>query len=410
MNILFVHQNMPGQFANLATHLAATPGNRVVFVTQRVDVEMFGVERVSYAPLREKMMTSHVYSRSFDNAVRAGRQVADTCQRLKRAGFEPDVIIAHPGWGEALFLKDIFPRTPLISYCEFYYDGHGADINFDPADPPSIDRVLMIRAANAHLLLSLESCDAGISPTEWQKAQHPAALRSKIRVIPDGVDAENIRPNPSARVDLPSGITLSRAHEVVTYVARNLEPYRGFDTFMRALPRILEARPGAQIVVMGGDGLSYGRAAPDGLTWREHLMKEAAVDPARVHFLGRVPYPQYLSLLQVSSAHVYLTRPFVLSWSCVEAMAAGCLMVASSTPPVTEVIRDGINGLLFDFHAPDALAAKVIDALSRPEAFEEMRENARRTVERRFSLDASIEGQLRLIGELTGISASAGSA
>ncbi len=410
MNILFVHQNMPGQFANLAAHLAARPGNRVVFLTKRFDVDMLGVERVNYSLPREKVMTAHLYARSFDNAVRHGRQVADTCERLKRDGFVPDVMIAHPGWGEALFLKDIFPRTPLINYCEFYYDGHGADINFDPADPPSIERMLMVRAADAHLLLSLESCDAGISPSEWQKSQHPAALRSKIRVIPDGVDIENVRPNRTARADLPSGITLTAAHEIVTFVARNLEPYRGFDMFMRALPQVLEARPHAQVVVIGGDGLSYGRAAPDGLTWREHMMKEVGLDPARVHFPGQVPYPLYLSLLQISSAHVYLTRPFVLSWSCLEAMAVGCLMVASSTPPVTELIKDGVNGLLVDFHSPDQIAARVVDALSRPEAFEELRASARRTIERRASFDASIASQLQLISEVTGMAASAGSA
>jgi glycosyltransferase involved in cell wall biosynthesis len=397
MNLLFVHQNAPGQFKHLAPALARLPGNRVVFATRRREPPLPGIERVVYSPTRAAHAGTHHYVRLFENAVLHGQQLVRVCHELARGGFRPDVIVAHPGWGEALFLKDAFPRVPLLNYCEFYYRGEGADIGFDPSEPADIDTVCRARARNAHLLLSLESCDAGWSPTAWQKAQHPAPLQPKIEVIFDGVDTRLVRPDPAARFVLPDGRVLTRDDEVVTYVARNLEPYRGFPSFMRAVPEILRRRPGARIVVLGGDEVSYGRAPADGRTWREVMLDEVPFERERVHFLGRVPYGQFLSLLQISTAHVYLTVPFVLSWSLIEALAAGCVVVASRTPPVEEVIEDGRNGLLVDFFSPAAIAACVSDVLADRAAHAALARRARESVLADYDLALCLGRQRQLV-------------
>jgi glycosyltransferase involved in cell wall biosynthesis len=401
VNILFVHQNMPGQFKHLAPGLAAA-GHRVVFITNRDDIELPGLQRVTYKLPRRARDTTHHYVRLFENGVIYGQQVVRACQSLASQGFRPDVIVAHPGWGEALFLKDFYPRTPLLNYCEFYYHGRGADVGFDPDEPADIDDVCKARARNAHLLLSLESCDAGLTPTEWQKSLHPSRLRSKISVIFDGIDTERVRPNPHARLTLPSGRVLTASDEVVTYVARNLEPYRGFPSFIRALPKILTTRPEAQVVVLGGDEVSYGRSPKEGKNWREAMIAEVPLDLTRVHFLGKVPFDRYLALLQISSTHVYLTRPFVLSWSCLEAMAAGCLVVASATPPVEEVITDGKNGLLVDFHDAAAIAERTIEALGSGPSLAGLRRRARDSVVKHYALARCLPRQIKLVRELAG--------
>lgn len=398
MNFLFIHQSMPGQFKHLAAELARDPRHRVVFLTRRDDIEIPGVRRVSYAPNRAAFAGTHHYVRLYENSVLHGQQVLRESERLKAEGFRPDLIIAHPGWGEALFMKDVFPHAPLLNYCEFYYHGTGADVGYDPETPGGMDVMCRARARNAHLLLSLEACDRGISPTYWQRDQHPAPFRSKIDVVFDGIDTAIVSPDASASFTLPDGRVLTAADEVVTYIARNLEPYRGFPSFMRAVPRILATRPAARIVIVGGDEISYGRSAPEGKTWREIMLDEIGpLDPARVVMLPRIPYPQYLALLRVSTAHVYLTVPFVLSWSCMEALAAGCLVVGSSTAPVQEVIEDGRTGLLADFLDPSSIATRVAEALHNRQALMPVRQRARRLVEQKYALSVCLPAQLRLL-------------
>jgi len=402
VNILFVHQNMPGQFRHLAARLAADPANRVVFLTKRDDVELPGVRRVGYKLPREAGAQTHHYVRLLENHVIHGQQVARACLELGRRGFTPDLTVAHPGWGEALYLKDVHPNVPLLNFCEFYYHGRGADLGYLPEIAGSLDAELRARTRNAHLLLSLEACDRGLSPTEWQKSRHPAAYHDKIEVIFDGIDTDLVRPEGGARLRLPDGRTLTARDEVVTYVARNLEPYRGFPQFVRALPRILAERPDAQVLVIGGDEVSYGAPPAPDKTWRQAMLEEVAIDASRVHFLGRVPYAAYLAALRLSSVHVYLTVPFVLSWSCLEAMAAGCLLVASATPPVEEVVTDGVNGLLVDMRSPDAVAERTIDALARRDELADLRRRARQTVVEHYALRACLDRQLDLVNEMAG--------
>lgn len=334
MNILFIHQNMPGQFKHLAAVLAQDRGNKVVFLTERNDVMLPGVARASYKRPREVRKDIHPYLRLQESAVLYGQQVVRAVNDLGRQGFKPDLVIGHPGWGELLFVKDALPDVPLISYCEFFYRGHGLDVGFDPEDPVDIDTICRARARSGHLLLSLEACDVGISPTQWQKKSHPEAIHDRIDVIFDGIDMSVVHPHGEARLVLPDGAVVQRGDELVTYVARNLEPYRGFRTFMRALPEILSRRPKANIVIVGGDEVSYGSSPKGYATWREAMLAEVEFDRSRVHFTGKLRYHEYLKLLRASKVHIYLTYPFVLSWSCLEAMACGALVIASDTGPL----------------------------------------------------------------------------
>lgn len=319
---------------------------------------------------------------------------------MKKKGFRPDIVYAHPGWGESLYIKDVYPDVPLLNYFEFYYHVFGADTYFDPQEPINVDDLLRIRTKNAINLLSLESCDWGISPTDWQWRQHPPQFRNKISVIHDGIDTTVAKPDPTARLTLASGVTLGPSDEVVTYVARNLEPYRGFPSFMRAAAKISARRPNCHILIVGGDGVSYGRRPQAGTTYRQMMLAEVDIDPTRVHFLGKLPYGQYLKVLQVSSAHVYLTVPFVVSWSMLEAMSVGCPVIGSNTPPVVEVIEDGKNGLLADFFSPEEIAERVDEALDHEDRMAALRERARNTVLERYDLASCLPRQLKVMEDL----------
>jgi glycosyltransferase involved in cell wall biosynthesis len=403
-DILLLHQNMPGQFKHLAPALARLPKTRVAFIGGR-KLHMPGVRTLTYPEPKPAGAETHGYVKTLEAHVRRGQAVARLALGLQKEGFDPALILAHPGWGEALFLRDLFPAARILSYAEFYYRGSGADIGFDPEFPDDLDIVCRARVRNSHLLLGLEAADAAIAPTQWQKSVHPVAFHPKIEVIFDGIDTAKLAPDPKARFQLPEGPLLRPGDEVLTYVARNLEPYRGFHIFMRALPELLAARPGLQVLVAGGDEVSYGRRPAGGGSWREAMLAEVPLGDAaaRVHFLGRLPYARYVALLHVSAVHLYLTYPFVLSWSCLEAMAAGCLLVGSDTAPVTEVLRDSENGLLTPFHSPQEVARRVLEALALPGASAAaLREGARRTVQAAFALDDCLAAQLALARRLIG--------
>jgi glycosyltransferase involved in cell wall biosynthesis len=400
MNIAFIHQNMPGQFRHLIGHLLAAGGHRIVCIGRRDDFTPPGVGRVTYGLPPSALAAANPFLTPLETAVRHGLQVARACEALAGNGFRPDVIVAHPGWGESLYVKEVFPAAPLLHYCEFFYRPHGADTNFDPADPQDLAANAATRTRNAHLLLALEAGDWGMSPTRWQKSLHPLASQPGISVRFDGIDTAAARPDAAARFTLPNGRILAPTDEVVTYVARGLEPYRGFPAFMRALPAVLRRRPAAQVVIAGADANHYGRPPPDGRSWRETLLAEVEIDPARVHFLGQIPRPDYLRLLQVSTVHVYLTVPFVLSWSMIEAMAAGCLVVGSATAPVQEVIDHGRNGFLVDFFDPAAIAEQVITAIASRDSLAAMRQAARWTAVSAYALERCVPRQIGLIETL----------
>ena len=406
-DILFVHRYFPGQFRLLSSYLAGR--NRVIALRDaRSDSgeESRRLRCLTYDAAPASVSTHH-YVRGTEAAVRRGQAVARTALSLRRQGFRPRVIFAHPGWGEALYLKDVFPDAKLVGLFEFYYHASGADIGFDPEFPPRLDDRLRVRTRNAVNLLSLEACDWGVAPTNWQRNLHPTAFWPRLSVIHDGIDTDRVRPDPSASFVMPSGEALSAQDEVVTYVARDLEPYRGFHSFMRSLPTILSRRPHARVLIVGGDATSYGPPPSGGGSWRERMLAEIGpqIDLSRVIFLGRVSYEAYLRILQISSVHVYMTYPFVLSWSCLEAMAAGCAVIGSATAPVEEVIVGGENGLLVDFFSAPALADAVDSVLNHPDRMAAMRARARQTVVERYDFRrVSLPKYLALMDDLLDIS------
>ena len=389
--ILLIHQNFPGQFRVLASNLAKDKAVEVRGIGRDTapglpHLPQFKLYR--YKPHREVTGQTHAYVRGMENAVLHGQAVLRLMMQLRAEKFTPDVILAHPGWGETLFAKEAFPKAKLIHFCEYYYHADGADANFDPEFPLSIDERARIRARNALHLLNLEHCDLGVTPTRWQHSLHPTAYQPKIRIAHEGIDIEGLGPDPNAVFALPNGAELRAGDAVLTYVARNLEPYRGFHSFMRTLPHILKQHPTVQIVLVGGDEVSYGASPKNATNWREALLKEVNLPEQqlrRVHFLGRIPYDRYKKLLQVSTAHVYLTYPFVLSWSTLEAMATGCLLIASRTKPVEEVIEDGATGVLVDFFDHREIAAKAVEALRHPEKYTSMRAAARDYARKHFN-------------------------
>ena len=396
MKVLFVHQNCPGQFKHLAPALAAE-GHEVLFIGQKDKRTPKGVKRLEYEPHRKVTPKIHPYLLGTEAAILNGQAVARIGFGLRAKGFTPDVMIGNPGWGETLFLKDVWPDVPLISLCEFYYNGTGSDVGFDPEFDTGPDAILRARARSAQHLLAIEAADYAYSPTAWQRAQFPKAYQNKIDVIHDGIDTQMIRPDPAATFTLPSGKVLTREDEVLTYVSRNLEPYRGFHSFMRALPKVLEQRPEAEVVIVGGDEVSYGSRPKQGGTWREVMLAEVGPLPDRVTFTGRIPYRDYLSLLNVSSAHVYLTYPFVLSWSMLEAMASGAFVIGSATAPVEEVIEDGVNGWLVDFFDVKVMAERIAEGLAQRREMDALRAAARSTVEARYDLRDCMAAQRALI-------------
>ena len=399
MRILFCHQNFPGQFSHIAAHLASIKGNQVVSISQPQARGLPQIPNITYAPSRKVTANIHHYIAGLESAVLNGQAVAKTLESLKRKGFVPDVVIGHAGWGETLYVKDVFPTAKLINYFEFFYHATGADTDFDPEYPNTIDDVLRIRTKNSINLLALENCDAGISPTQWQKSLYPIEYQSKISVIHEGVNTALAKPNALAKFLLPNGKTLTAKDKIVTFVSRNLEPYRGFHMFMRALPEICQRLPDCHVLIVGGDEVSYGRKL-SGTTYREKMLQEVNVDTNNVHFLGKIAYAAYMQMLQISSAHVYLTVPFVLSWSMLEAMAAECLVIGSSTAPVTEVLN-AKNGLLVDFFSPSDIAKAVDKALNNKQKMNSLRKNARATILKAYGLQQSILQYAHLFKQLS---------
>jgi glycosyltransferase involved in cell wall biosynthesis len=397
--IVFIHQNLPGQFRRLLQYLQAQPGYDIVAIGEETAVrrEPLGprVRAIGYRQPDGPGDKTHHYLRHFEGCVRRGQAVARVLVALQKDGFVPDVVVCHPGWGEALFVKDVFPAARLVVFCEFWWAADGLDVGFDPEYPVSFDDRLRIRIKNSVLMQSLLAADAGVTPTRWQHHTHPPELRAKIRVAHEGIDTRLLAPDAQATFTLPNGSVLTRAQPIVTYVARNLEPYRGFHVFMRGLPRLLAGNPALQVLVIGGDGVSYGRRPPEGFaSYRAALRAEldaggATVDWSRVHFLGKVPYAAYRSALQVASLHLYLTYPFVLSWSMLEAMAVGVPVLGSATAPVQEVIRDGENGFLTPFSDSAALAERALDLVARRDEIASVGLAGRATVVRDYDFETA---------------------
>ncbi|MBN8989896.1 MAG: glycosyltransferase [Rhizobiales bacterium] len=388
MNVLFVHNNFPAQFQHLARFLGQRPGVEVAAIGGQTSRSIKGVRLFKYGLGTVDVSSSHPFARRFDLECHRAEQILYALTNLKLSGFVPDVVVAHPGWGETLPIRSIFPKARLIIYCEFFYGSADRDVGFDPEFPAmGMDGHVGLHLKNAATLLALSECDAGIAPTHWQRSTFPKLFQEKITVLHEGIDTATVKPAPKASYRLPSGELLTAKDEVVTFVARNLEPLRGYHVFMRALPRIMADRPNARILLIGGNGTSYGAQPPAGTTWQTRFLDEVAgqIDRKRVFFLGHLAYEDYLRALQISSAHVYFSYPFVLSWSLLEAMSAGCVVIGSDTAPVREILNDQ-NGIRVPFFAVDQLAHRVIEALTDRDKFLKIRAAARQTVLDRYDL------------------------
>ena len=407
LRVLCVHQNFPGQFKHLAPWLLRQ-GHEVVGLGDAENIAGRNARSpfpvLAYKGRKSERSSVHHYLRSTETAVRRGQDVARACMDLRAKGFVPDLVVGHPAWGEMLFLRDVFPDAKQLSYFEFFYRAQGADVGFDPEFPATLDTGFKLRIRNSTQIHALSEADAGISPTQWQRSTYPARDQARIRVIHEGFDLGVLKPDPDARFRLPDGRELTRSQPVVTFVSRQLEPYRGFHVFMRALPELQRRLPGVQFVIVGADGVSYGSAPPaPHACYREMLLAEVGgrLDLARTHFVGRISYADYLSLMQLSRLHIYYSYPFVLSWSMLEAMACGAPVLGSATPPVQEMIRDGDNGWLFDFFDRDQMVEKAVGAMSADNAH--IVASARRMIEERFSFeDHSLPAYLALLEELLG--------
>lgn len=388
MNILFIHQNFPGQFLHLAPALVKK-GHTVTCLVpdNNKNKKIPGLVYREYNLTRGSTKGVHHWVVEIESQAIRAEACFEAALKLKNEGFHPERIISHNGWGESLFLKNVWPFARLGLYGEFYYHSDGYDVGFDEEiQPKKENSACRIAYKNVNNAMSLSVANDMICPTEWQAGSFPSEYRSKITIVHDGIDTNKLSPNPNSTITLSSGLTLTTDSEVVTFVSRNLEPYRGYHIFMRALPRLLEKRPNLRIMIVGGDGVSYG-SAPEPIkgikqSWKTLFIDEVKSkikpeDWARVHFVGTIPYGTYVNLMQISSVHIYLTYPFVLSWSLLEAMSMGAAIVASDTQPVEEYIKDGETGLLFDFFDSESLSKLVSKLLADPKERSRLGKNAR---------------------------------
>jgi glycosyltransferase involved in cell wall biosynthesis len=384
--VLFVHNNFPAQFADLARALIA----RGVPCAGLGGAHAPGVPGASLA---RYALTKGTTQGVFPLAIRAEADLirASSALRvargLKDQGLDPAVIVGHPGWGETVFLKHVFPDARQALFAEFYYHGEGLDVGFDPEFFPATEEgALKAEAKNAVMAMSYAQADAIVAPTEFQASTLPPIFRPLVRVIHEGVDTDAIRPGPAAPFTLPDGRVIAPGTPVVTYVNNHMEPLRGLHIFARALPRLMAEVADVHVLMFGEDSpRPYGGQAPGGRTWRETVFEGLALDPARLHVLGRAPHEQMLAALRLSTAHVYYTYPFVLSWSLTEAMASGCHIIGSDTAPLHDAIEDGVSGRLLPFFDVDALAEAMIGACREPNAAAPMRKAARAAAVAKFS-------------------------
>ena len=402
MKYLFVHQNFPGQFLHLVRHLLQDPAHDVVFICEMNGNFIPGVRRVIYQVPPRAEQSVHAHAREFELGMARAEAVARAARQVKALGFEPDIIIGHHGWGELLNLGDVWPDAPLLGYHEFYYNLHGHDVGFDPEFPAADIVSPHIRAKNAINHLALTNPGHGMTPTRYQLETYPDWARRSITLLPEGVNLGVCKPAIGRRATSIAGIAIRPGDKLVTYVARDLEPYRGFHILMRAIPALLRDRPDVRIVMVGGDSVSYGMRPVRG-TWRERLTAELGkkLDPERVHFPGRLAYADYIQLLQRSDAHVYLTYPFVASWSLREAMACGCALVVSDTAPVREFVTDGETGVMTPFLDPAALASNILWQLEGGPRVRRMRAAARLFAETHLRMDTYLDNYEGLIASLT---------
>lgn len=399
MKFCFIHPVFGSQFYPLAAHLAEQPEHEVLFLCS-ADHGKEGMRNLGrdFAPTpRMQVQTFNYHSgrkhhadpllqRILDESYQ-GMEVFRTLRAMKKQGYAPDFILCHNYWGAALYLKDIYPEVPKIVYSEYHSTPEHVAACLKPGAKLPDSNKLYLRTGQANSLISLDAADVILTPTEFQKSTHPAYLHSKIKVIHDGIDTDFFAPNHEVQAIGIAGRKIAKPeHKIITYVSRNFESYRGFESFVKAAAIVQQQCHEAVFLVGGGTGGGGygGQCGPDYV--KSVLADTPELDLRRFLFMGVLNHADYQQLLQLSDVHVYLTVPFVLSWSLLEAMATGCTIVASDTAPVKEVIKDGKNGLLADLYAPEAIAEQIVKAIQKPNP--KLGEQARKTIEKHYSIGA----------------------
>lgn len=379
MKILFMHNNFPGQYRRIAGFLSKKPNMKMFVATLESNSQKYSINDVRYKPHREATKKIHPALMTTEQAVIMGQAAYKTLLEAKAKGLNPDIILSHSGWGANMFLKDIFPDAKLLTYYEWYYHSIGSDGDFLKKNAYDPNGKMRIRMKNTPILQDLAAMDWGQSPTLFQHSKLPEVFRKRVSVLHDGVDTQFFQPEENVSVQIGDK-TLTSDDEVITYVARGMESYRGFPQFMEAVSKLQKLRPNLHAVVLGNDRVAYGSTRRDGRSYKEWALDEFEFDMDRLHMPGLQPLTTFKQLMQLTSAHVYLTVPFVLSWSLMEAMSTGALIVGSDTEPVREVVTDGENGILVDFFDVDALVAKLCHILDNKADYHPLKEKARETI------------------------------
>ncbi len=408
MKVLFIHPNFPAQFWHISKAMAQM-GNEVFYLTMATNGNRLGGVNLAIYKREGEMAkdgqggAAQPYLKPVEEAVIDGVSVAHALVKLRdEHHFAPDVIVAHTGWGSTMYCKDVYPDVPLIGYFEWYYNAVGADVGSFPGEKVSLEDKIRLRTRDAFHLVNLEACDVRFTPTMWQRSQFPAHWQEGMQVIHEGIDTEFCRPQAGRKLVLKKAeqheaLDLSKAKEIVTYVSRGLEPYRGYPQMISAAAILTQQRPGLHVVIVGMDQTCYGTEPGNGQTWKQYMDDRVKYDKKRVHFVGHLDREAYRMVLQASTVHVYYTRPFILSWSMLEAMSCGCALVASRTQPVEEVVRDGENGLLANFRSPEHLAMRVAELLDDPERRQRLGKAARQTILDRYDMHDCVKKQINMI-------------
>lgn len=408
MRLLFVHCNFPAQFRHLSRHYAEAAGHEVVFLSQNKEwtaKDHAGIQLARYQLGRDPQgELCHPYLRRFETAVLHGQAALRSALHLRQQGFSPDLIIGHSGFGNTLYLKEVWPTAKFIGYFEWFYRSSGSDVGFGREQPTSPDTALRVHTYNAPIVMDLALCDAALCPTRWQASQFPAALRNHLTVVFDGINTDLLQPLAEPSQGLQVGdLQIAADVPLVTYITRAFEPYRGWPQVAEGLALLLQRNPRAQVLLVGSDDVAYGSQRGDGKSWRHWALEQWPMDPSRLHHLPALQYDDYRRVLQHSWVHVYWTIPFILSWSLMESLATGCAVVASATPPVEEVIRSGQEGILVDFFDPQALADQVDALLEDPRRRQRLGAQARRMIwERGYDLPTCLRRQLDLVDQVMG--------
>jgi glycosyltransferase involved in cell wall biosynthesis len=299
------------------------------------------------------------------------------------------------GLGSTLFVPAHQPGVPIVNLFDYYYHPNKHDLAEEIGPQAPVAYRHWRRSAGAMDLLDLENCRTPWTPTRWQRDLYPTQYRDDFLVQHDGIAAERFRRVSRAGWQMPrsiAGRTLTPQARVVTFVARYLDQVRGFDRFLALSDRLLRARPNVVCVVLGNPVVQRGLDVQFfNQDYRAHLFSlRKPADPGRVWFFDQARPSLVAEALAVSDLHVYPGRPYPLSRSLLEALAAGCVVLAADTEPVREVLTHEQTGLLLDPADADAWERQALAVLDDPAAFRPLGEAAAELFEERYARDVCL--------------------